>query len=83
MLLNVVGFLLIGVLGVVVTFVHELAFFHQHLGGGTNLISGSVQQLPQKLDVTSFSALGEKRTSLGIVAPSTIGSVSRCGTGVA
>ena len=34
----------------------SLPSFLQH---GTNLISGSAQQLPQKLDVTSFFAFGE------------------------
>ena len=57
MLLNVVGCLPIDVLVVAVTFVHELAV--QHLGGGTNLMSGSVQLHPQKLDMASFFAFGE------------------------
>ena len=61
MLLNILGCLLIDVLGAAVTCVHV-----QLLGVATNLISGSVQQLPQKLCSLPFV-----RTSAGFVAPST------------
>ena len=59
MLLHVFGCLLIDVLGVAATFVRELPSCLQHLGGGTNLMSGSVQHLPQKFDMTLFLAFGE------------------------
>ena len=64
--------LLIGVLGVAVTCVHELIVFSP---------TSSVQQLFQKLDVSSFLAVGEHLQASSRLRPT--GNVFRCGIRVA